>query len=158
MTPQALIGAFRDGLLTRDELFARLTDLVATESTSLSNVLGALVLDASARSDFESWLLSLTEDAPAVVAGDKRVNLTPALLAQVRARATSATPARAVFPSWYLPSASVRYVATHIDVGEVMAGFVGRAFARGAPKAHPFHPQIRPQVTPDWEAPHGSRP
>lgn len=82
MTLTALVSAYRDGLLTRDELFSRVTDLLSEGGTSLSSAREELSFDFAVRSEFETWLKELVR-YPKILSGHKIVRVTPALVAEV---------------------------------------------------------------------------
>ena len=82
MTLTALVSAYRDGLLTRDELFSRVTDFLSEGGTSLSSAREELSFDFAVRSEFETWLKELVR-YPKILSGHKIVRVTPALVAEV---------------------------------------------------------------------------
>ena len=101
MTLAALVEAYRDGDLTRDELFASVTRLLSAEPGALRAARAALSFDPAVASDFEAWLQGLGA-GPQILLGGRRVAVTSALLA-----AAAAPEARRYVETIYAEGAAV---------------------------------------------------
>jgi hypothetical protein len=91
MKLEALVDGYRDGLATKDELFAAMTHLLSEETIDLATARAALKFDEALRSDFETWLDELLE-YPDILLGGLRVRVTQELVARIRASAFAHGP------------------------------------------------------------------
>jgi hypothetical protein len=79
MDPVGLINEYRAHHLTRDELFAALTEFLAEIPSALGDTRAALSFDRFLRGAWETWLVGL-RTAPRILLGDHFVAVSPELL------------------------------------------------------------------------------
>jgi hypothetical protein len=84
MTLVALVEAYVDGDLTRDELFAALTQLLSADPAALRAARAALNVDPAVRAGFEAWLEGFRA-RPQILLGGRHVPVTAALVSALAA-------------------------------------------------------------------------
>jgi len=122
MTLAALIEAYRDGYLTRDELFASVTRLLSADPGALRTARAALNFDPVVGSEFESWLQEL-RDRPQIILGGRPVPVASALIDALAAE--QSVVRQSVAEGWVLTPKRPLHVIPAIDIANRAAPISG---------------------------------